>query len=58
MELWDKKVKVISGYYEGSEGIVKGHTVDNYWLITPASKNSFWARKEELIILESTDGAK
>ena len=51
MELMNKDVKVTKGYYEGIEGTVTGVTVDGYWLVTPKSLNSFWAKTEELMML-------
>lgn len=51
MTLMNKKVKVVSGYYKDIEGIVTGVTVDEYWLVTPKSKNGFFAQTKELIVI-------
>lgn len=55
MNLIDKRVKVISGYYKDFEGIVEGETVDGYWMVTPQDGTSFFARSNELIIISQTD---
>lgn len=55
MDLMDKKVKVIKGYYKDNEGIVSGSTVDGYWLVKPKSNNGFWAKSDELNVVESVD---
>lgn len=52
MNLIRKKVKIISGYYKDIEGIVEGVTIDGYWLVKPQSKNSFFAKTNDLIVID------
>jgi len=51
MDLMNKRVKVISGYYRGIEGIVTGSTIDNYYLVTSDHHNRFFVKEKELLIL-------
>ncbi|MET3505527.1 hypothetical protein [Halalkalibacter oceani] len=51
MNLMDRRVKVTTGYYQDIEGVVKGMTVDGYYLIMPASLNGFWTKATELEII-------
>ncbi len=52
MDLIGRKVEVVEGYYEGIEGVVRGFTLDNYLLIMPASRNGFWAKEKELVVIK------
>ena len=51
MNLMNKKVKVVSGYYKDIEGVINGVTVDGFWLVTPKSNNGFFAKTKELITI-------
>jgi hypothetical protein len=46
-----KKVKIITGCHKDIEGIVKGVTIDGYWLVMPANRNWFFVRTNELEIV-------
>lgn len=51
MELVEKYVEVVSGYYKGIQGVVKRRREDNSCLIMPASESGFWVKQSELKII-------
>lgn len=52
MNLMYKKVKVKTGHHQDIEGIVRGVTLDGYWMVIPANRKWFWAKTNELMIIK------
>jgi hypothetical protein len=51
MNLMEKKVKVVSGKHEGTEGIVTGVTLDGYLFVVPRKNDFVFVKEKDVKII-------